>query len=202
VFNYDAPFHPDDYVHRIGRTGRAGRSGHTYMLVSPRDEKYVDAIQKLTGNKIPARTLEGLAEATQARPPRDDHGGRDRNRGRNNNRDSRKGSHPVKPHGQVASMEPTQMVVAPAQPVAAQPAVQSAQQHPSPARYDHRQDHRAKQHQPKPQHQNQKPQRHQQEDDTRDARSQLPAFLLRPVKLPPAPEKAAPRTKKKDVVEP
>jgi superfamily II DNA/RNA helicase len=187
VFNYDAPFHPDDYVHRIGRTGRAGRSGHTYMLVSPRDEKYVDAIQKLTGNKIPARTLEGLAEATQARPPREDRGSRDRNRGRSNSRDSRKGQHPVKPHGLVASMEPTQVIATPVQSVAAQP----AQQQPSPVRHDHRQDHRSKQqkHPPKPQHQNQKPQRHQQEDDTRDARSQLPAFLLRPVKLPPAAEK-------------
>ena len=27
VFNFDVPHHPDDYVHRIGRTGRAGRSG-------------------------------------------------------------------------------------------------------------------------------------------------------------------------------
>ena len=25
VFNFDVPFHADDYVHRIGRTGRAGR---------------------------------------------------------------------------------------------------------------------------------------------------------------------------------
>ncbi|HTT98776.1 MAG TPA: DEAD/DEAH box helicase [Rhizomicrobium sp.] len=201
VFNYDPPFHPDDYVHRIGRTGRAGRSGHTYMLASPRDEKYIDAIQKLTGNKIPARTLEGLAEATQARPPRDDRGGRDRGKsrgGRSNNRD-RERSYPVKPHGQVASMEPTaptpQAAVAAAAP--AQPAPHA---HPAP-RHDHRNDHRQKQHSPKPQHQNQKPQRHQQEDDMRDERSQLPAFLLRPVKLPPAPEKAAPRAKKKDTAE-
>ena len=28
IFNFDVPFHPDDYVHRIGRTGRAGRTGH------------------------------------------------------------------------------------------------------------------------------------------------------------------------------
>jgi superfamily II DNA/RNA helicase len=196
VFNFDVPYHPDDYVHRIGRTGRAGRSGHTYMLVTPRDEKYVDAIQKLTGNKIAARTLEGLAEATQARPPREDRGGRDRNRGRGN-RDPRKGQHPVKPHGQVASMEPAQMVAAPAQP-----APQATQQHPAQARHDHRQDHRQKQHHaPKQQHP-QKPQRHQQEDDAHDTRSQLPAFLLRPVKLPPAVEKSVPRSKKKNTTEP
>ena len=75
IFNYDAPYHPDDYVHRIGRTGRAGRSGHAYMLVTSRDEKYVDQIQKLIGKKIDSRSLEGLAEATQAHPPRDDRGG-------------------------------------------------------------------------------------------------------------------------------
>jgi superfamily II DNA/RNA helicase len=201
IFNYDAPYHPDDYVHRIGRTGRAGRSGHTYMLVTSRDTKYVEAIEKLTGNKIPARTLEGLAEATQARPPREDRGGRDRGKprgGRNNDRD-RQRSYPVKPHGQVASMEPT----APApQPIAAAaPPQPAAQSNPAP-RPDHRNDHRQKQqHAPKPQHQQQKPQRHQQEDDTRDTRSQLPAFLLRPVKLPPAPEKPASRAKKKDTAE-
>ena len=66
VFNFDVPFHPDDYVHRIGRTGRAGRSGHAYMLVTPRDEKYVDAIEKLIGQQDSVRrTLEGLAEATK-----------------------------------------------------------------------------------------------------------------------------------------
>ena len=39
VFNFDVPFHADDYVHRIGRTGRAGRIGHAYMLATPRDAK-------------------------------------------------------------------------------------------------------------------------------------------------------------------
>src|SRR6204780_4226097 len=76
VFNFDVPIHADDYVHRIGRTGRAGRSGHTYMLASGRDAKYIDAIEKLIGNTLVHRTLEGLAEAVQARPEREqrDHG--------------------------------------------------------------------------------------------------------------------------------
>ena len=38
VFNFDVPGHPEDYVHRIGRTGRAGREGKAIMLVEPRDE--------------------------------------------------------------------------------------------------------------------------------------------------------------------
>jgi superfamily II DNA/RNA helicase len=201
IFNYDAPYHPDDYVHRIGRTGRAGRSGHAYMLVTPRDDKYVDAIQRLIGTKIPARTLEGLAEATEARPPRDDRrgGGRDRNRGKGGDRD-RKRAYPVKPHGQVASMEPApamESVAAIAQPVATPPAPaqQQQQQSHAPARQDHRRDHRPKQHGDHRPKQAAKPQ--PQREPEPDTRSQLPAFLLRPVKLPPLPEKPAPRTKKK-----
>jgi superfamily II DNA/RNA helicase len=47
VFNYDVPHHPEDYVHRIGRTGRAGRTGSAYTLVAPSDEKSLAAIEKL-----------------------------------------------------------------------------------------------------------------------------------------------------------
>ncbi|MBI1393952.1 MAG: DEAD/DEAH box helicase [Alphaproteobacteria bacterium] len=48
VFNYDVPINADDYVHRIGRTGRAGRQGATFMLVTPKDEKALQAILKAT----------------------------------------------------------------------------------------------------------------------------------------------------------
>ena len=37
----------DDYVHRIGRTGRAGSKGRAWMLASAKDDKFMDAIQKL-----------------------------------------------------------------------------------------------------------------------------------------------------------
>src|SRR4029077_20132136 len=47
IFNFDVPFQPDDYVHRIGRTGRAGRSGHAYMLATGPEQKYVEAIERL-----------------------------------------------------------------------------------------------------------------------------------------------------------
>ena len=49
VFNYDAPIHSDDYVHRIGRTGRAGLKGAAMMLVTPADGKNYDAILKTIG---------------------------------------------------------------------------------------------------------------------------------------------------------
>ncbi len=48
VINYDVPFVPEDYVHRIGRTGRAGSSGLALMLVTDKDRKSFDAIRKLT----------------------------------------------------------------------------------------------------------------------------------------------------------
>jgi superfamily II DNA/RNA helicase len=53
VFNFDVPHHPDDYVHRIGRTGRAGRLGTAISLVAPSDVKSMAAIEKLIGQPIP-----------------------------------------------------------------------------------------------------------------------------------------------------
>src|SRR6188768_1137104 len=52
IFNFDVPHHPDDYVHRIGRTGRAGRTGTAITVVAPSDTKSVAAIEKLTGKTI------------------------------------------------------------------------------------------------------------------------------------------------------
>ncbi len=52
VFNYDAPWHPDDYVHRIGRTGRAGATGTAYTFVAPDDAENIVNIEKLTGQTI------------------------------------------------------------------------------------------------------------------------------------------------------
>ncbi|HUC50977.1 MAG TPA: DEAD/DEAH box helicase [Xanthobacteraceae bacterium] len=54
VYNFDVPIHPDDYVHRIGRTGRAGRSGAAITIVAgSHDAKAVAAIEKLIGQSIP-----------------------------------------------------------------------------------------------------------------------------------------------------
>jgi superfamily II DNA/RNA helicase len=60
VFNFDVPFHSEDYVHRIGRTGRAGREGHAYSIATTDDVKSVLAIEKLTGHAIPRITIDGL----------------------------------------------------------------------------------------------------------------------------------------------
>ncbi|WP_299687148.1 DEAD/DEAH box helicase [uncultured Tateyamaria sp.] len=53
VFNFDVPGHPEDYVHRIGRTGRAGREGKAITICIPRDEKQFDAVEKLIQKEIP-----------------------------------------------------------------------------------------------------------------------------------------------------
>ena len=53
VFNYDTPWHPDDYVHRIGRTGRAGAKGRAFTFVTPEDAEAIANVEKLTKNEIP-----------------------------------------------------------------------------------------------------------------------------------------------------
>ncbi|MXO64377.1 DEAD/DEAH box helicase [Altericroceibacterium endophyticum] len=53
VFNFDTPWHPDDYVHRIGRTGRAGAKGRAFTFVTDADAEAIANVEKLTGIKIP-----------------------------------------------------------------------------------------------------------------------------------------------------
>jgi superfamily II DNA/RNA helicase len=96
VFNFDVPFHAEDYVHRIGRTGRAGREGHAFTLSAPEDAKSLAAIEKLTGVPIPRMEIEGLdpvtpeeiAEGAKARRGR---GGKVMGRGPARGRDDRGG---------------------------------------------------------------------------------------------------------------
>jgi superfamily II DNA/RNA helicase len=71
VFNFDVPHHPDDYVHRIGRTGRAGRSGSAITIVTPADHKAVAAIEKLIGQSI-ARVGESSTPAAKTETARGD----------------------------------------------------------------------------------------------------------------------------------
>ncbi len=90
VFNFDVPSHPEDYVHRIGRTGRAGRLGKAYTIATPGDAKYLAAVTALIKREIPAGALpEGLELGGEASDkPREDRsssssrsrGGRDHNR--------------------------------------------------------------------------------------------------------------------------
>ncbi|WP_126172707.1 DEAD/DEAH box helicase [Altericroceibacterium xinjiangense] len=79
VFNYDTPWHPDDYVHRIGRTGRAGAKGRAFTFVTPEDEEPIANIEKLTGLKIPVYEVDPKREET-ASPERKRSRDKDRDR--------------------------------------------------------------------------------------------------------------------------
>ncbi len=66
VFNFDVPWQPDDYIHRIGRTGRAGATGTAVTLATKDDAEAVASIEKLIGSKIPE--VEGSAEPSREEP--------------------------------------------------------------------------------------------------------------------------------------
>src|SRR5689334_10581658 len=66
VINFDVPWQPDDYIHRIGRTGRAGAKGIAITLATREDAEAIAAIEKLTGFKI-ARV--GKVEKSEAETP-------------------------------------------------------------------------------------------------------------------------------------
>jgi ATP-dependent RNA helicase RhlE len=69
VVNYEIPFDPEDYVHRIGRTGRAGMEGLAISLVSFEDEEQLKAINRLLKRDLPVRQVRGFEvdPATRAR---------------------------------------------------------------------------------------------------------------------------------------
>jgi ATP-dependent RNA helicase RhlE len=60
VINYDVPQHPEDYVHRIGRTGRAQKVGDAFTLVTIEELDYLRAIERFIGQKIPQLKLDNF----------------------------------------------------------------------------------------------------------------------------------------------
>ena len=82
VVNYDVPHDPEDYVHRIGRTARAEAEGESLTLVSPKDRRRWDMIEKFIGRKIeraegyaekrPSGSSAGTKERGKSRPRRKD----------------------------------------------------------------------------------------------------------------------------------
>ncbi len=61
VFNFDVPWQPDDYIHRIGRTGRAGATGIAITLAAKDDAEKLAGIEKMIG--APIAPLDGEASA-------------------------------------------------------------------------------------------------------------------------------------------
>ncbi|MEN8264738.1 MAG: DEAD/DEAH box helicase [Nitrospirota bacterium] len=78
VINFDMPDTTDAYTHRIGRTGRAAKTGDAFTFMTREDEPIVRSIERVLGEKVERRTLEGFdytklspASSTgNARPPR------------------------------------------------------------------------------------------------------------------------------------
>ncbi len=98
VFNFDTPWHPDDYVHRIGRTGRAGAKGKAFTLVTPEDAEAIANVEKLTGIAIPVHALEGGSAARDERPKREKRPSREE-------RPKREDRKPAKPRRETAERD-------------------------------------------------------------------------------------------------
>ncbi|HVV02391.1 MAG TPA: DEAD/DEAH box helicase, partial [Verrucomicrobiae bacterium] len=60
VINYDVPQHPEDYIHRIGRTGRMENTGDAFTLMVAEERRHVEAIERFIGQKIPRVKLENF----------------------------------------------------------------------------------------------------------------------------------------------
>ncbi|NKQ11797.1 DEAD/DEAH box helicase [Pseudomonas sp. SST3] len=67
VFNVDMPYDPESYVHRIGRTGRAGREGRALLLVTPRERRMLQVIERVTNQKVAEARLPNAQQVLDAR---------------------------------------------------------------------------------------------------------------------------------------
>ncbi|MEY4984678.1 MAG: hypothetical protein RIR62_2944 [Pseudomonadota bacterium] len=209
VFNFDVPSHPEDYVHRIGRTGRAGRQGKAFTIAVPSDEKYLSAIVSLVKQDIPKGELpEGLDLAAEGsnRPQgerRDGKSGRDRDR-RGSGRDRDRDRGPRRDEAKTEAVAETVAEVVEAAPVAERPAREERRDEP---RRDDRRDRRNDDR--RSEDRRDEPRRDERRDDRRDRddrhRSRdrddrggppvvgmgdhVPDFILRSFKLPdPKPD--------------
>jgi len=83
VVNYELPYTPEDYVHRIGRTGRAGLPGEAISLMCPDEAKLLSEIEKLLKRALPREPAEDYGR---------DRGGDDERRARRRD-DGERGTH-------------------------------------------------------------------------------------------------------------
>ena len=67
VLNFDIPYDPEAYVHRIGRTGRAGREGKAILFVAPREKRLLHTIEKSTRQTIQPMDLPSGSEVSNKR---------------------------------------------------------------------------------------------------------------------------------------
>ena len=67
VINYDVPYDPESYTHRIGRTGRAGRSGEAILFISPRERNLLKLIERATRQPVAPLTLPSVQDVNNVR---------------------------------------------------------------------------------------------------------------------------------------
>ena len=107
VFNFDVPHHPDDYVHRIGRTGRAGRSGTAISIVTPLDNRAVGAIERLIGQSIAWMGEPSVPPERHGEEPAAKHSRRGgRQRGKSESQGAKRERQPSPGHAPVRAGEP------------------------------------------------------------------------------------------------
>lgn len=70
VVNYDVPYDPESYVHRIGRTGRAGRSGEAILFIAPRERNMLRVIERATRQTIEQMELPSIEDVNDQRVAR------------------------------------------------------------------------------------------------------------------------------------
>jgi len=169
IFNYDVPIHPEDYVHRIGRTGRAGREGFAAMLVTPKDLKALKAIEKLLRQEIPwvdgapsAEEMEEQSKSAERSNGRRRRGGRGRDQRR---APGQNGQHAAKPHRANAQSNPPKT---------------HREDRPKDARRDQNAQGGRQQQAPAPQ----APAPRAPKPKTQGMGDHVPAFMMRPVRVP------------------
>jgi ATP-dependent RNA helicase DeaD len=67
VINFDVPYDPESYVHRIGRTGRAGRSGDAILFIAPRERNMLRVIERATRQTIAPMELPTIEDVNEQR---------------------------------------------------------------------------------------------------------------------------------------
>jgi len=67
VVNYDVPYDPESYTHRIGRTGRAGRSGEAILFITPRERNLLKLIERTTRQPVTPMQLPTLQAVNDVR---------------------------------------------------------------------------------------------------------------------------------------
>jgi ATP-dependent RNA helicase RhlE len=65
VVNFDVPHLPEDYIHRVGRTARADATGDAFTLVSPAEERDLQAIERAIGKRLPRVVVPGFDYASK-----------------------------------------------------------------------------------------------------------------------------------------